>query len=98
MENLHLGNFICTFKLYKIMGFKMNMIAVSDLRANLMKVLKKINHGATINITSRGKIVAVLIPPAESSEKAKQELKELGKKAIIGDIISPIDGEWDAMK
>ena len=29
----------------------MNTIPVSDLRANLMKILKKIEHGSTVDIT-----------------------------------------------
>ena len=52
----------------------METIAVSDLRVNLMKVLKEIEHGAIINITSRGKVVAKLIPPEYSKEIAKKKL------------------------
>jgi len=76
----------------------MNTIAVSDLRANLMKVLKKINQGTTFTITSHGRVVAMLVPPVESSDIAKQKLEKLAKKAVIGDIISPIDIEWNALK
>ena len=28
----------------------------------------------------------------------RKKLRELGKNAFIGDIISPIDEEWEAMK
>ena len=75
----------------------METIAVSDLRVNLMKVLKEIEHGAIINITSRGKVVAKLIPPEYSKEIAKKKLKEISKTAVIQDVISPIDVQWTDM-
>jgi prevent-host-death family protein len=76
----------------------METIAVSDLRANLMKILKEIEHGAIVNITSRGKIVAKLIPPESSQETAKKKLKAISKTAVLNDIISPIAIEWKAME
>ena len=75
----------------------MDTISVSYLRANLMKILKEIEHGAVINITSRGKVVAKIIPPEYSKENAKDKLKEISKTAVIGDVISPIDVQWKAM-
>ena len=57
----------------------METIAVSDLRANLMKILKEIEHGAIINVSSRGRIVAKLIPPEYSKEIAKNKNKYRSK-------------------
>ena len=74
----------------------MQTIAVSDLRANLMKVLKNIEKGSTVLITSRGKIVAKLIPPEESIKTAEKKLTELSKIAKIHDVISPISENWKA--
>lgn len=76
----------------------MNTIAVSELRANLMNILKEIEHGSVIDITSRGKVVAKLIPPDYTKRKAKNKLKELRKTAVLKDVISPIDMEWDAFQ
>ncbi len=76
----------------------MDIIAVSDLRANLMKILKKIEHGSVIDITSRGKIVAKLVPPDYTREIAKEKLKELRKNAILGDLVSPIDMKWECLE
>ena len=72
----------------------METIPVSDLRANLMKVLKKIKQGSVVDITSRGKIVAKLVPPDYTREIARERLKELRKNAVLGDIISPINVQW----
>ncbi len=76
----------------------MNAIAVSELRSNLMRILKEIEHGSSIDITSRGKIVAKLVPPDYNKEKARKKLTELGKNASIGDIVSPVDSQWEVLK
>ncbi len=75
----------------------MNTIPVSELRANLMKVIKEVEHGSIIKITSRNKVVAKLVPPGNNRDEAKNKLKELSKSAVIGDIISPIDSKWKAL-
>ncbi len=76
----------------------MDQIAVSEFRANMMKILKKIEHGASIDITSRGHVVAKLVPPDYSRRLARERLAEIGKKSTIGDIISPIDTKWEAIE
>ena len=76
----------------------MDTIAVSKLRANLMKVLKDIEHGSSVNITSRGKVIAKIVPPDYSKEMARKKLNEISKKAILHDVISPIDVKWKANK
>ena len=72
----------------------MKSIAVSELRANLMKVLKEIEHGSSLDITSRGRVVAKLVPPSYSRSLARKKLAEIGRRAKIHDIVSPIDEEW----
>ncbi len=74
----------------------METIAVSDLRANLMQILKRIEAGATIVITSRGREIARLTPPDDKTSNARKALAELRKTAIIGDVLSPVDEEWAA--
>lgn len=76
----------------------MDAIAVSDLRANLMKILKEIEQGLSVDITSRGKVVAKLVPPDYTKKRAVERLKEIGKDAIIGDIISPINAPWETLQ
>jgi len=75
----------------------MTTIAVSDLRANLMKVLEEIKHGAQIQITSHGKVVAQLIPADASQENAKAALHQLSATAIINDVLSAVDDSWTAV-
>lgn len=74
----------------------MESIAVSDLRSNLMKVLKNIEKGSSVMITSRGKAVAKLVPADDSIKMAETKLLELRKTAKINDVLSPIDENWKA--
>ncbi|OGU37099.1 MAG: prevent-host-death family protein [Ignavibacteria bacterium GWB2_35_6b] len=74
----------------------MPTIAVSKLRENLMQVLKRIEKGTTIEITSHGKVVAKLIPPDNSHEKAKQKLNKIAETAVLYDVISSVTENWEA--
>ncbi len=76
----------------------MQSIAVSDLRANLMKVLKNVEKGLTLTITSRGKEVAKLVPPSFPKKDAEYKLSEISKTAEIHDILTPFTEEWDKGK
>ncbi len=74
----------------------MQQVRVSDLRANLPAVLKKVSHGEQIQITSHGKVIARLIPESNKVELAQKRLDALRGSMIIGDIIGPIENEWSA--
>ena len=37
-------------------------------------------------------------PAQAKQEKARKKLKEISKTAYVGDVISPIDVEWDSLK
>ena len=74
----------------------METIAVSQLRQNLMKVLKEIEKGSSVFITSHGRIVAQITPPQDDIVIAKETLLALGENADIGDIVSPIEASWEA--
>jgi prevent-host-death family protein len=76
----------------------MEKVAVSEFRANLVGFLKKVEKGEIITLTSRGHEVAKIVPPDDKVKEAKKALKKLQQTAVIGDIISPIDEEWEALK
>jgi prevent-host-death family protein len=73
-------------------------ITISDFRSNLLKYLNLANEGKELVITSKGKELATIIAPKTEQEIARQKLKEMSKNIVLGDIISPIDVEWDALK
>lgn len=74
----------------------MESIAVSDFRANIMKILKQIEHGASLDITSRGKVVAKLVPPDYTRTLARGKLEILRETAKVYDVLSPIEENWEA--
>ncbi len=76
----------------------MEKVGISTLRENLSIFLKKVQKGQVITITSRGHEMARLVPTEDKREKSRELLRKLGKNAFIGDILSPIHEEWEAMK
>jgi len=76
----------------------MESVNVSKLRENMMRFLKKVQKGESITITSRGTEIAMIVPVKSKQEESRNVLKQLRKTAIIGDVVSPIEEEWKAMK
>ena len=76
----------------------MESVGVSKLRENMVLFLNKVQQGESITITSRGTEIAMLIPIKNKKEAARNALKQLRKTAIIGDVVSPIEEEWKALK
>lgn len=76
----------------------MEKIAVSEFRANLVGFLKRVERGEIITLTSRGHEVAKIVPPDNKMEHAREALKKLQKTAVIVDVLSPIEEEWEVMK
>ncbi|MCK4764385.1 MAG: type II toxin-antitoxin system Phd/YefM family antitoxin [Candidatus Aminicenantes bacterium] len=73
----------------------MDTVGVNYLRKNLTTFLRKVEKGESIVITSRGHEVALLVPPKKKMEKARRILEELRKTAFVGDVISPVTGDWE---
>ena len=71
-------------------------IAAGEFKAKCLKLLDQVAaERATLVITKHGKPVAQLIPaPTEESFVGSMR----GSVLWMGDIISPIDVEWEAMK
>ena len=76
----------------------MRTVAVSELRNNLMSVIKRVQAGEDIIVTSRGHEVAKLVPVENKKQMAKERLEELRKSACVGDVLSPINEVWEATK
>ena len=76
----------------------MESIGVSKLRENMVLFLNKVQQGESITITSRGTEIAMLIPIKKKGEVSKKTLKKLRETAVVGDVVSPIEEEWKAMK
>ena len=75
----------------------METVNISEFRANLLSYLKKAKEGQEIVITSHGENLASIVPPSNQNKLAKAKLRQLAKTAVINDVISPTDDNWDAL-
>jgi prevent-host-death family protein len=72
-------------------------IKASEFKAKCLALMDQVARtGAPLIITKNGKPVAELVPHRPRRKSARGILKN--KLFITGDIMSPIDVEWDALK
>src|ERR1700733_4078466 len=70
-------------------------IKASEFKAKCLAVLDEVERTRqAVVITKRGRPVAELVPHTAPKRNARGILK--GRLEIVGDIISPIDVEWEA--
>lgn len=76
-----------------------NAIAVGEFKAKCLKLITKVHdEGKPLLLTKRGQPYAT-VQPIKSDEKPRTIFGCMkGRMEIAGDIISPIDVEWDAQK
>jgi antitoxin (DNA-binding transcriptional repressor) of toxin-antitoxin stability system len=61
-------------------------------------ILQQVQNGEIISLTQRGTEIARLVPPDFVQLAARQQLEELRKTAIVGNVLSPIDDQWEVIK
>ena len=72
-------------------------VIVTAFRKHIPDYLGKVYKGENILLTSCGKVIARLVPPVDECQSAREQLSALRSGTyFIGDIISPIDVEWEA--
>jgi prevent-host-death family protein len=73
-------------------------IGAGELRAKCMEVLEEAGDGEELLVIKRGHPVARLAP-LDSDEDGDWPFPDLSHMyKFIGDVVSPIDIEWEAMK
>lgn len=78
------------------MGMTRN-IKASEFKAKCLALLDEVEQtGDRLVITKKGKPVADVVPHKPPNRNLIGVLK--GRGEILGDIISPIDIEWEALK
>jgi prevent-host-death family protein len=72
-------------------------IKASEFKAKCLALMDEVARtGDRVVITKNGKPVAELVPHRPPRRSARGIWKD--SLTIVGDIMSPIDVEWDAMK
>jgi prevent-host-death family protein len=73
------------------------VIKASEFKAKCLALLGEVEQkGDRLIITKKGKPVADVVPHKPEKRELLGILK--GRVEIVGDIISPIDVEWEALK
>lgn len=73
-------------------------VGISEFRSNMSVILQKVNDGEIVSLQLRGVEVAKLVPSNIASDLAMLELERLRATAKVGDVLSPIEDEWEAMQ
>lgn len=71
-------------------------VTVTTFRKHIPDYLGKVRKGEDISLTSRGKVIARLVPPADERLSAKEQLAALRVTSYIGDVVTPLDEKWEA--
>ena len=72
-------------------------VSATEFKAKCLAVLDEVERTRhAVVITKRGKPVAELVPHTAPKRNVRGILK--GRLEIVGDIISPIDVKWEALK
>jgi len=72
-------------------------VNITELRRHLPGYLKQVEAGNEICVTSRGKIVARIVPEKDVAELARSWLEGLHGQVILGDVVSPVENvAWGA--
>jgi prevent-host-death family protein len=73
------------------------VIKASEFKAKCLALMEEVERtGRVIVITKHGKPIADLVPHQPQKKNARGILKD--RLFITGDIVSPIDVEWEALK
>lgn len=71
-------------------------VNVTQFRQQLPAYLRKVRAGASVSITSHGKVVARLMPQEDAATAAEARLVAMREKAAIVDAESPLGVKWNA--
>jgi prevent-host-death family protein len=74
----------------------MQQVSVTTFRKYIPDYLDKVRKGEEISLTSRGHVIARIVPPVDERMKAREQLEAIRKNCTIGDITTPLDTEWEA--
>lgn len=71
-------------------------VTVTTFRKHIPDYLGRVRLGEDIALTSRGKVIARLVPPADERQSALEQLAALRAACHIGDVVTPIEAKWEA--
>lgn len=77
----------------------MIILTATEFKAKCLELLDRVKEtGEHIQITKRGVVVAEVTPATQALGESTGFGLAKGKMRIVGDIMEPLDVEWEAMK
>jgi prevent-host-death family protein len=76
----------------------MDEINITELRQNLPAYIDKVRRGGQVDVTVRGKVVARIVPVTDERAAARARLVALRARARLGDVVTPVDEDWEAAR
>ena len=76
----------------KIMPMKEITLPIGQARSELCGLVKKVQAGARVTLTSHGRPCAMLVPPEKSKKPGRVAVPSDPK--LFGDLQSPVMDEW----
>jgi len=77
----------------------MKSISATEFKAHCLQLMKEVRDtGETVVVTNRGKPLAQVGPVCQEAAPKFEIGKFAGMAKIVGDIVSPLDVEWEAMQ
>ena len=76
----------------------MREVKITDLRNNLPAYLAVVQGGEELRVVSRGKVIARIVPEQSDVNAARERLLALRHTVQVGDVLSPVEVEWDAQR
>ncbi len=75
----------------------MHKVNIIKLKQQLPIYLDQAHAGDEVWIVSKsGKVIARLLPPVDEQVDVLAQLKQLRERCVVGDVISPIDENWNS--
>ena len=71
-------------------------VNVTELRQNLPAYLAQARKGKEIEVTSRGKVIARIVPGGDPHQEARERLLAARRHCTVGDVAGPTGARWDA--
>jgi prevent-host-death family protein len=77
------------------MAMKERTVGAAEFKANCLKIMDEVHRTrAPVVVTKRGRPVVRVLPAVEERPKLRGALE--GWMTIQGDIVAPLDDEWEA--
>ena len=76
----------------------MIQVNVTEFRNHLPTYLERVKKGEEVALTSRGRVIGRVIPEPDESLEARKWLEALRSSSRVGDVTSPLELEWEAVR